>query len=115
MFLSNPRYFLPSAKDVDFIEDELLSKHPKAIRSLTTTHIVEVDLLNKSFEEFKVDVDTLNNYLATAGEELETQDAEFAQHHAEELEKYREEHSKEIDQLKKALQLTKEEFKVHEE
>ena len=50
MLLSNPRYFLPSAQDVDFIEDELLSKHPEEIRSLTATHIAEVDLLNKSFE-----------------------------------------------------------------
>ena len=86
-FLSNPRYFLPSAQDVDFIEDQILSKHPKEICSLTETHIAEVDLLKKSFEEFKEDAETLNNSLVTAGEELETLDADFAQHHAEELEK----------------------------
>ena len=52
---------------------------------------------------------------ATSGEESEARDAEFAQHHAEEFEKCRQEHSKEIEQLKQGLQLAKEEFKAYEE
>ena len=77
------------------------------IRPLTATYIAGVDLLNNSFEEFKEDVDTLNSSLATAGDEIETRDAKFAQYNSVEFEQCSKKYFKEINTT---LATTKNEF-----
>ena len=112
MFLSNPRYYLPSAQDVDFIEDELLSNHSEELTRNYSKYITEIESLNKSIDCLMQEIRLLEKSVHEAGKKMKIREDESHQHHKADLKTRIVSHSKDIDKLKQSLEITEERFKV---